>query len=1721
MLNLRLSRLLGLLLALVLAAAATTPASAQTCERMLTASVVALDQPYFWNRLGAVQPHGMMYALRGDVVRSSNEALSPRPGDASLRSNKRPRPLVLRMNVGDCLRITFSNMLRSTPADEEQVATREASVHVVGMQLVDSIADDGSYVGLNNSSLAAPGQTRVYTFYAEREGTYLMHSNGAVVGGEGDNGHISAGLFGAVNVEPRGSVWYRSQVTREEMDLATKLGEDGLPVTTPGGHPMLNYSATYPPGHKFAGKPILAMMQGTQIVHSDLNAIIAGTRFDGHFSPNPYPNVGVSPNRNEPFREFTIIFHDEIAAVQAFPQFNDAVLSHTLHSVRDAFAINYGTGGIGAEIFANRIGVGPMYDCTDCLYEEFFLSAWVVGDPAQVVDVPANAPCTASQLREQWDERFDPPPCTPQGGPKATKAFFPDDPSNVYHSYLNDHVKFRNLLAGSDDHHIFHLHAHQWLHTPDSDDSTYLDSQAIGQGTGFTYEIAHGGSGNRNKTVGDSIFHCHFYPHFAQGMWAMWRTHDVFEQGTELDDNGRPITGFSQQNKVRVVTRALPDAEIKHGTPIPGIVPLPGIAMAPMPEVPVELLDGQISLNAALSGNPGFPFYMPGVAGHRSPRPPMDVWVDPVTGDVHDGGLPRHVIIDGKFVEEHTRLSFHKEVTVAAAVEIPEAGNHWEIQAMDFHADNRDGTRDGQLRSYKPNGTQAWFPVNGYDPIAGAPFADPCGGGPTTPEPVDKRLYKAANIQMDVVFNKEGWHFPQQRFLALWDDVDDFLDLGKPPEPFFFRANSNECITFLHTNLVPKEYELDDFQVRTPTDILGQHIHLVKFDVTSSDGGGNGYNYEDGTLSPEEVVGRIHAINAGGGLITSGGPVMLTPKHHPAFLSRPEALGAQTTVQRWFADETLNMTGKDRTLRTVFTHDHYGPSTHQQTGLYAGLVVEPPGSQWFHNETGAQLGTRHDGGPTSWQATIEGPDRDSTYREFLFEFSDFQHAYLPGSPLHAISPDIGLADPQRAINPPGRKEFWDELQTGRPWVYEKPAVHNEGCPGGVAPPCPEAISAADPGTMVVNYRNEPVALRVYDPLTQTQATGVAGDLAHVYSSKVTRKVPSLNTFGPQPLSDSVQAKDPYTPLLQAYENDRVQIRILVGGHEEEHNFTVDGVRWLFEPSDPNSGYRGSQMMGISEHFEFEIPNLPKNAITTQGSVDYLYRAGTSVDDQWNGLWGILRSYRGNRAGLTPLSTNSDGRAPDLAPGAFNGVCPKDAPVTPYDVTAVSAADIMPNGTLVYNTRTPALRDCHEDPISHNLICAGSPLTGPLNDPGALLFVHTADLISTTDPFGNPVRRLAPGIRAEPLILRANAGDCIQVTLHNDLKPIEPAPGGLDLLGYSLLPNIIDRFNANQIVPSTNVSLHAQLVEKDVTRDGGLHVGLNPDTTVPPGKTDTFTWYAGRIALDGIADTLSPVDIEYGAINLTSADPIKHSNKGLIGALIIEPKGTTWREDPGTRGSAWVDYTSGPFEKPSFREHVLIYQDDVNLRYGNGEPVRPTSIMEDPAETGQDGVSYRTEPAWFRKGYLPQTKPNATRHFTDLADTFSNSAIGGRDPETPICEASVGDDVRFRLLHPGGHSQNNTFGIHGHVWQEEPYVNNSEELGDKPISEWRGAQHGHGPSNHFDVLIRNGAGGAFGVPGDYMWRDYVPWYVANGIWGIFRVHPAGTQVPQQAVPDQLP
>ncbi len=1937
--------------ALVLAFGGQQQAVASTCGRTVFADVVALDQQFFYNRLGAWNPAGMIYALRRDVIDTRTGLTEAQggtldPGFVALRADKRPRPLVLRANIGDCLAIRFTNLLNPIPIGG-QPADRHVGIHVNGLELVNSINDDGSFVGLNpapgpNSGLAAPGQTTTYNLFAQYENTFLLYNMGGTAGGEGGSGTLAYGLFGAVNVQPSNwsptgaatwqSEWYRSQLTRVEMDWATppetftdwngnlvwdaavtepfindwngngtfeanypelfindwngngtfeanypELFEDTVIVngtwdsgepftdldgdgvwdasltdtftdldgdgvwdasltdiftdwnsnsvwdagiaeplvdtngnglrdahrTTPGGQPILDYEAVYPVGAPFGkvGLPIIKMLApkagyAGEIVHSDINAIITGPG-RGDFPNGFYPanDVYGSQDRNEPYREFTVIFHDEVFAFQAFQaMYDDPTLAHALAIVKDGFAINYGTGGIGSEIIANRLGVGPMANCVECKYEEFFLTSFAVGDPAMLVDNTADAPGA------------------------ATKALYPDDPSNVHHSYLNDHVKFRQLHAGTE-HHIFHLHGHQWQYNWNDPNSNYLDSQGIGPGSGFTYEIAYGGSGNRNKSPGDAIFHCHFYPHFAMGMWELWRVHDTFEQGTELNGLGVPVAG----------ARALPDGEITAGTPIPGLVPLPSAAptvpgqnrpikaMAPMPDpsTSVVAFDGngdgvldssQLDLDAngvadLLNGfnvtpalNPGFPFFIPGIAGHRPPTPALDIIDTNGDGVVEDGGLPRHIITGGPNLDPlagpvthqqfQTRLDFNKELLNVGFTTVPEAGTPAEQVAMAFHntlwqpsylADGTPVNAASPINAANGRPIQG-FETNGLPAEPGAPFADPCRTDPTATNSWavnaigQNKTYKGVNIQFDMTMNKVGWHFQQQRILTLWDDAAPVLAGAKAPEPLVMRLNAGDCASYWHANLVPNVYELDDYQVRTPTDIIGQHIHLVKFDVIASDGSANGWNYEDGTLSPLEVQERIRAIRAHNacapGVVSAACPEART---HPFFGAGPDNngdgvgdwVGARTTVQRWYADPLLNNSW-DNGLGTVFTHDHYGPSTHQQVGLYATVLIEPTGAQYRDPETGVMMGTRHDGGPTSWRADIlnvfDASGKNMSHREFYFEFGDFQHAYKAGGgALTTVDNGAGVmipsyADFANAIAPSFRvmppAGFEDAL-------YFFPPV----CPGPVggpfpARPCPEAISGADPGTYVTNYRNEPMSERVYDPLAKAQAAGQAGDLAYAFSSLVARAQGALNApfAAYPPLTADVGPSDPATPLLRAYMGDKIRLRVQVGAHEEEHNFMIHGLKWNKEPLTQNSGWKNSEFLGISEYAIFEMPVVPDTGAGDPAKIDYLYTMGAQVEDYWNGIWGLLRSYGKARNDLLPLPNNPIGAGGVQINNAaqFNQMCPVAAPVVNLKVTAVRAADILPGGTLIYNDRTTTvIGPTAFDPLTGEPTAFGPTGRGPLHDPTALMYVRDSDLLYNA--LGKPVG-LKPGVPVEPLILRARAGDCINLQLTNAL----PAsltwtdPNGVvraDMPGFNTLPPITHKdviadpvlgagiitFNANDLTPSSVVGLHPQLLAYNIrTSDGFAAGGTSLAIVVPPGGVKTYRWYAGDVDIVPDTGTTAPNDfnlvatpVEFGATGLLPADRIKGSNKGLVGALIVEPQGSTWVEDPASRASATVTKADGT----KFRDFVTILQNDLSLRY-TADNVTCTPALtnlfcavrnihaeggfvpEDPQDSAQKAINYGADPVWFRLGVAPETPFGQLLGNLDIHRVFSNGLAGADNPATPIIEndpqtavflasPSGPQEVRLRIVAPGGHARGIVYALHGHAWQREPYINNSTEIGKNPHGWWNGAQEGIGAGSAFNIPVQRG--GYYNVIGDYLFRDLSPFGSYQGLWGIFR------------------
>ncbi len=714
--------------------------------RTVCADIVAMDQTLVYNRFGSFNPFGMMYALRRDVVDvgtpverltadqcdeltgAEGHGTNLAPGKVRLKDCKRPRPLTLRANAGDILHIRLTNLLRElapgvprheaapdlsrefchaeAQADEDfgdqfhtlrdwvswgedsekrhdEVAcseevkhdshvaphpkreapnwpfSRGANLAIQGLTAFQ--IRDGAMVEAHDAckGLGAiiPGEKIDCYYMIEREGPFFMASTGAPAGGQGDGGSLVHGLFGAVVAEARGTRWYRSQLTKAGFDAAFPALPGDAPrharasAAFTGMTPYETLAEDSNSGEKI---PVLNMLKlrdrGVyELVHSDLNAIV----YD-------------EENPDRTFREFSVFFHDELKTFYSrnFEELGDFGAGQ-LAGVRDGFAINYGASGMGDMLLANRKGIGPAANCQECLYEEFFLTSWANGDPA---------------LLEQ----------------------FSDDPSNVHHSYLNDRVVFRNFHAGPKETHVFHLHAHQWFAGNDGGRGSYLDSQTVAPQQGFTYDIYEGGlevyhkgtggtpgwyetlgSGNRNRTVGDSIFHCHLYPHFAQGMWELWRVHDVLEDGTRKLPDGQwePTLSLAEMNS-EIRNRKRPGSvhrisgnwiepqtglnRRQLGTPIPALVPLPEQAWPVLPTYPEEVAslsaDGTVTppdtqmpddpTPDALASFPGYPFYIAAQPGHRPPQAPKDIarelvaGGDDVTGEYLDGGLPRHVMTD-------------------------------------------------------------------------------------------------------------------------------------------------------------------------------------------------------------------------------------------------------------------------------------------------------------------------------------------------------------------------------------------------------------------------------------------------------------------------------------------------------------------------------------------------------------------------------------------------------------------------------------------------------------------------------------------------------------------------------------------------------------------------------------------------------------------------------------------------------------------------------------------------------------------------------------------------------------------------------------------------------------------------------------------------------------------------------------------------------------------
>jgi hypothetical protein len=887
--------------------------------------------------------------------------------------------------------------------------------------------------------------------------------------------------------------------------------------------------------------------------------------------------------------------------------------------------------------------------------------------------------------------------------------------------------------------------------------------------------------------------------------------------------------------------------------------------------------------------------------------------------------------------------------------------------------------------------------------------------------------------------------------------------------------------------------------------------------------------------------------------------------------------------------------GKERTLRTIFTHDHMSPSTHQQTGLYAGLVVEPESSLWYL-PNGERMNSRLDGGPTNWEGYIVTADPARSYREFALEFQDTQLAYnntsiikvdnsvfqpkgnpttgpaafdaaldvttskpvapqvlsqflaaLDGAQLPAQFPSIfasngiplspnatvtvltklnkwQIQEPTQAggLNAGASYIVWAtnfgpaNLPPGLPpvqvptslyvatpgitpgWVdpanaLNAPSPIATDLATGLGKPFPQLISDGRTGIYSMNYRNESVIARVAPSAASDQLIKKT-DLAYVFDSLTDRNLTALNSqpipgspinparpdgfkFPPEVVPSGApgvnEPGDPFTPLMRAYAGDDVEVRVLVGAHTLAHAFQIQGVRWSYEPGYPDSGYKNAQAMGISEHFEM-IFKLPRVAADHKDKelppfADYLVSPSSSTEGLANGDWTIMRAFAkasGDpakpKSRLAPLPNNPLGEHLS-ATGQFlaNKL---QALKTQFDPTK-GKDQVNENVRVINVTATTVFQALPEKKLSFN------PRNPVFQLDNILLFVRSGDL----DANG----QLKPDAPREPLILRARAGEWILVyltnALSNDPNSQDPAlKNPVSMNGGTGFNNPV----GNVLAPR-QVGLHPALLSYDITQANGINIGFNPDTTVAPGATRPFLWYAGDLSVDE-KGAVHEIPIEFGATNLVPAEMMVQPQFGMVGALVIEPAESTWNEDQGTHASALVTPRSGS----RFREFVLVGQNIV-------------------ANNAWGAFNFRTEP--FNARNVPGSPPPPLGY----AKAFSNQQLNPADPAkgdpvTPIFRAAAGTPVRFRFVMPSTTTVTQApfvFRIHGHGWQEEPFTAHATRIGHNPRSQYFGAQQAV-PYEAFNFVLDR-AGGEFDVVGDFLYETYLQ--SANlGTWGLFRV-----------------
>ncbi len=354
-----------------------------------------------------------------------------------------------------------------------------------------------------------------------------------------------------------------------------------------------------------------------------------------------------------------------------------------------------------------------------------------------------------------------------------------------------------------------------------------------------------------------------------------------------------------------------------------------------------------------------------------------------------------------------------------------------------------------------------------------------------------------------------------------------------------------------------------------------------------------------------------------------------------------------------------------------------------------------------------------------------------------------------------------------------------------------------------------------------------------------------------------------------------------------------------------------------------------------------------------------------------------------------------------------------------------------------------------------------------------------------EPEGLDVARVSLGLRKDPiqpLVIRANLGECLRINFTNSLGNGDPA--SMHILG---LPHTVD--NASSAV------------------------GYNPDTFAQAGETLT---YEIPLPLDPNAERAYYFH-DHGAGR-------QRQNKGLFGAIVAEPRGATYLDvETGepldtVTGSNWEAIIMDPNldgrpDGKSFREFTIFYHEIGDEAFTNirDQDNKPVPLIDDIAgvyRPAARAINYRSEP--FRRRIEQDKLTNGANAGHGKSLGYASYPFG--DPPTPIPRSYVGEGVKTRLMHGGSE----VFHVHhlhggGDRWRRNPNADPANDfwkgltkVPDQNLTSIHLDSQSIGPGTSYNLEHECGAGGCQQGVGEFLFHCHIGHHYIAGMWSFWRV-----------------